>query len=274
MFTKLLKHEWRATRGVLGLLCLISLSAALVGGAAMRYLVWFGNQENQAGLEVVLCVLSMIAAIVGIFICAAGIEFFTIWRFYKSRFTDEGYLTFTLPVTTHQILLSSLVTNLIGAVVAIAALGVSFIVFCLVGFSALEGLFPMLWDMMPSIWEKLKLLLQQEEIRYVWMFLANALVGMVCEIVVVMLSVTIGSIIAQKHKILAAIGVYYGIHVGISLVSGTISILSNLPAMTGSSDPYRVFDNLLASQTALLLVIGVVSYILMYHFVNRKLNLN
>ena len=274
MFTKLLKHEWRAARGVLGLLCLISLSAALLGGSAMRYLVSFSNQDAQAGLGVVLCVLSMIAAIVGIVVCAAGIEFFTIWRFYKSRFTDEGYLTFTLPVTTHQILLSSLVTNLIGAVIAIAALIVSFIVFGIVGFSALEGLFPMLWDMMPGIWEKLKLLLQQEELRYVWMLLANSLCGMVCEIVVVMLSVTIGSIIAQKHKILAAIGVYYGIHVGISLVSGTIGILGNLPAITGSADPYGIFSNLLVSQMALFLVIGVVSYVLMYHFVNRKLNLN
>ena len=51
MFAKLLKHEWRATRGVLGLLCLISLSAALLGGGAMRYLVSFSNQENRLDWE-------------------------------------------------------------------------------------------------------------------------------------------------------------------------------------------------------------------------------
>ena len=50
MFTKLLKHEWLATRGSLGTLCLVSLAASLLGGLTMRYLVWASTaqgMENQ-----------------------------------------------------------------------------------------------------------------------------------------------------------------------------------------------------------------------------------
>ena len=39
MYSKLLKYDWRATRGMLGLLCLICLGAALAGGGTMRYLI-------------------------------------------------------------------------------------------------------------------------------------------------------------------------------------------------------------------------------------------
>ena len=39
MFAKLLKHEWRATRGVIGLLCVIILIAGLtIGGVMCRIL--------------------------------------------------------------------------------------------------------------------------------------------------------------------------------------------------------------------------------------------
>ena len=45
MFTKLLKHEWRATRGMLGTLCLVCLGASLLGGLTMRYLMWTSTAQ-------------------------------------------------------------------------------------------------------------------------------------------------------------------------------------------------------------------------------------
>ena len=39
MFTKLLKHEWRATRGMLGTLCLVCVGSSLLGGGTMRCLM-------------------------------------------------------------------------------------------------------------------------------------------------------------------------------------------------------------------------------------------
>ena len=39
MFTKLLRHEWRATRGILGLLCIIVLIAGITIGCTMYIMV-------------------------------------------------------------------------------------------------------------------------------------------------------------------------------------------------------------------------------------------
>ena len=94
MFAKLLKYEWRATRGFLGLLSLICLSAALVGGLSMRYLVWVSELDTQEDVAIVLSVLTMIFAFIAIVICCVAMELYAVWRFYKSRFTDEGYLTY------------------------------------------------------------------------------------------------------------------------------------------------------------------------------------
>ena len=60
MFTKLLKHEWRATRGMLGTLCLICLGASLLGGGTMRYLMIASSQDDQQNVIVVLNVLAMV----------------------------------------------------------------------------------------------------------------------------------------------------------------------------------------------------------------------
>ena len=139
MFTKLIKHEWRASRGALGLICLICLIGALLGGCSMRYLVWVSSQTESMKLMDVLCVLALIAAIIAIAVCGMGELIFLIWRFYKSRFTDEGYLTFTLPVNTHQILLSSMLSSVIGMLIVTVVVVISVIVLLLVGFSGVEG---------------------------------------------------------------------------------------------------------------------------------------
>ena len=118
MFTKLLKHEWRATRGTLGILCLVSLGAGLLGGLTMHYLIWVDTaREMQHDVIVVLSALAMVAAVIAVGAAGVATLFLLIGRFYKSRFTDEGYLTFTLPVNVHQNLLSSMVNSIIGMII-------------------------------------------------------------------------------------------------------------------------------------------------------------
>ena len=106
--------------------------------------------------------------------------------------------------------------------------------------------------------------------KYVGLFLLNVLTGSVCELVVLMLSVTIGSIIAKKHKILMAVGVYYAIHVALSMVT---SITLAIGAFSGADGKLWMLRYL--GGTALLMTgVAIVGYFLMYWLVDRKLNLN
>ena len=273
MFAKLLKYEWRATRGFLGLLSLICLSAALVGGLSMRYLVWVSELDTQEDVAIVLSVLTMIFAFIAIVICCVAMELYAVWRFYKSRFTDEGYLTFTLPVTTHQILLSSFVNCLISMVCALAALMVGYLVLLLLGFSALEGFFPSLWEVMPLAMENLWRLFSGETGAFLAQLALGVVAGVLNSTVMMMLAVTIGSILAKKHKVLAAIGVYYGINMVMSLITSVLGVVLGLSVYSSQSSGMDVFSSMMLWNAGLFLIVAVGGYFLTHWLVSRKLNL-
>ena len=270
MFTKLLKHEWRATRGMLGTLCLVCLGASLLGGGTMRYLILASSQDAEHNAIVALNVLAMVAAMIVVAVAGVAGLFLYIGRFYKSRFTDEGYLTFTLPVNTHQNLLSSMINSTIGMVIVFFVICAALVIWLMIGFSGIPDFYKTVWEKLPELWEVFLRVCDQMPWKYVGLFLMNVLTGSVCELVVLMLSVTIGSIIAKKHKILATVGVYYGINVVISMVSSFTMAMGAFSGADGKLWMLRFFN----STAALMVVISVAGYFLMYALVDRKLNLN
>ena len=270
MFTKLLKHEWRATRGMLGTLCLVCLGAGLLGGGTMRYLIGATFQEAQHDAIVVLNVLAMVAAMIVVAVAGVAGLFLHIGRFYKSRFTDEGYLTFTLPVNTHQNLLSSMINSAIGMVIVFFVICAALVLWLMIGFSGIPDSYKTVWEKFPELWAGLKHAWSTIPWKYVWMFLLNIVTGSVCELVVLMLSVTIGSILAKKHKILAVVGLYYGIHVALSIVTGFIMAMGAFSGSEGAQMMFRVFT----SSAVMTAVVAIAGYFLMYWLVDRKLNLN
>ena len=270
MFTKLLKHEWRATRGMLGTLCLVCLGASLLGGGTMRYLMIASSQDAQQNVIVVLNVLAMVAAMIAVAVVGVAALFLYIGRFYKSRFTDEGYLTFTLPVNTHQNLLASMVNTAIGMVIIFFVICAALGVWLMIGLPGMGEFLGEVWEKFPELWAGLKHAWSTIPWKYVWMFLLNIVTGSVCELVTLMLSVTIGSIIAKKHKILAAVGVYYGINVLISMTCSATLAAQAFSSSEGAQMVFRVFT----SSAVMTAGVAIAGYFLMYALVDRKLNLN
>ena len=280
MFTKLLKHEWRATKGILALLCIIILIAGITIGCTMYTMVSASRDgatiSVDGSLKVetmqplsefaeVACVLLIMAGVGAVAICSAGSLFFLIFRFYKRCFPDEGYLTFTLPVTTHQILLSSLVNTIIGEIIMLVAVCLS------VGIAAVLFLAAFPENL---IWADVSVGLK-EAFSQMWVSLAEHLdvlasmtvtgiIGALSELIVRMLAVTIGAMIAKNNKILAAVGVYYGI----SILQSFVFTFVNLSVW----DKHTVLG--FFSVTSLTsLVIGIGGYFLMHYLVDKKLNL-
>ena len=275
MFTKLLKHEWRATRGMLGTLCLVCLGASLLGGGTMRYLVWASTaQDMQHNAIIVLNVLAMVAAMIAVAVVGVAALFVYIGRFYKSRFTDEGYLTFTLPVSTHQNLLASMANTAIGMVIIFFVICAALAVWMLIGFSAIPGFYERVREVLPEVWAEIRREIGKAENSDIFggiaLFLVNVLTGAACEMVTLMLSVTIGSILAKKHKILAAIGVYYGINVVISMAGSATLSMQAFTTSGGAQMVLRVFTSSAVMTTA----VAVAGYFLMYWLMDKKLNLN
>jgi hypothetical protein len=105
MLGKLLKYEWKATARYF-----VFLYAAVLGMALLNKFFWFIESEN-----VVLNVLRGIITAVFVLLIIASFVFsfvIIIYRFYKNLLSDEGYLSFTLPVSVSKHIISKM---LIGA---------------------------------------------------------------------------------------------------------------------------------------------------------------
>ena len=275
MFAKLLKHEWRSTREMLGILCLISLGASLLGGLTMCYLFYVSSHDGGGSEALkILSVLFMIAAMIALAVVGVAAVVVYMGRFYKSRFTDEGYLTFTLPVNTHQNLLASLVNTAIGMVLITLVICLSGCLWMVIAFAGVEGFYQTVREHFPELWEKFWSLVQTHAGEIPWGVMArgmlSALTGAINSLVMLMLAVTVGSLIAKKHKILAAVAVFYGIHVLISIA--TAFLMSATVALSGGA--LAAMSGYFGRTALLMTALSLGGYFLMYWLVDRKLNLN
>lgn len=286
MFAKLLKHEFRATRGVVAILCAILLVSGLTMGLSLQRMISMAENDymsvvvtNETAAEDaamtisseaplladILCVFLMIAAIVAISICAASAIFFLIYRFYKSRFTDEGYLTFTLPVTNHQLLLSSITNTTLNLLIVGVVTAVTVLLIFLLALSAVPDV--AVWEELKQVWPEILAVLKQAAAEDAGLLALMAFSGVASffrQIIQLMLAVTIGALIAKKHKLLAAVGVYYGINMAVSFLTSMVSIYA-----LNNNQPY-VFMGIQGIVSAALVAGG---YFLMHYLTSRKLNL-
>lgn len=264
MFAKLLKHEWRANRGLVGLLCaIIGISGILTGGIA-RYMTWSSVTGNAFMVSVYSIVLAVaVLAIVG---CSVGAMYLLVHRFYASRFTDQGYLMLTLPVTTHQQLLASIVNTVVGVVLvgitalAATAVGIGIFVSSFDQATAREMLQVLAdtGDLLKTVSGADGLYLLLEIVSLAVMFLAD--------ILLLMLAVTVGSQ-AAKHPVLKGAGLYIGVDILLTEINRLLGSWANMkldhPGVGGNA------------VTALLLytAAALISYFVMHHILDKKLNL-
>ena len=163
MFKKLLKYDMMAVWRLWWIAVMIVPIAAVVGSAMLRFII--EGTENLM-FEDPISTLLLMGAILVVFACLVAIVLSFILtmvliyvRFYKNLYTDEGYLTFTLPVSRKQILLSKTLNAFIwyilhGLLVAVALF--LFILFAIPPegnalintelFKGIGGLFSELWS--------------------------------------------------------------------------------------------------------------------------------
>lgn len=266
MFRKLLKHEFRATRGFLGIACAAAIGSGLLGGASLRYLTYAAETQPDANVSIVFFALALVAAFLALFTSCIAMLVMQVGRFYNSRFTDEGYLTFTLPVSGHQILLSSLVSGVVNVIIVWLVMVVSFFLLIYLGVSGTPGFAEEFWPELGEFFRRLGAEIRMHHVGMILETILVALVSAVAEGCVIMLSVTLGALKAKKHKILAAFGFYYLIHV-------VLSILSTV-AMARFAF-YQDFEFYLEMGITGLgaLVIAAACYFPTHYLVTRRLNL-
>ena len=97
----------------------------------------------------------------------------------------------------------------------------------------------------------------------VFIFLSESAYNLVLPLV----SITIGALVAKKHKILCAVGVGYGLSIVLSMVIG---FLSAYILAVGNIDD---LNSLYISSAIFQLALAIGGYFLMHHLIEKKLNI-
>jgi len=220
-----------------------------------------------------LLIFSIIAIIASVFV----IGFILLQRYYKNFFGDEGYLTFTLPVKTSAHLTAKLISGVFWML--LGGIGVVISVFVLVVFGTAEkgqiinkevlDTFSMLFK---ELFEKVGV---GDGVAYIIELVLLILIQCIAQMLLFYLAITLGSIIAKKHKVLTSVGMYLGINAAAgtiiniiaAIVFGKVYITNNLSVFANSAHLFFILFIVLYS------VISVVVFILINDLLRRKLNL-
>lgn len=261
MFGKLMKAEWRASRRVIGALCAVVLiSGALLGLLGNLLLREENGNWQLPGFVNVLFSLLSVAAVLAVALSLAASVFYALWRYYRSRFTEEGYLTYTLPVNNHQLMLSSI----LASVLEILLVGLATVAAVAMAFGIFAAELP--WNEVDwgLVWSRFEELLSSFHpvAGDVLLVLLNMVLMCLATLLTLMLAVTIGATAAKKHPVLLAIAVYYGL----SLV--------RMAACLNAADACASSGAALAALAGVNAAATLIAYFWMYYLTSRRLNLN
>ena len=239
MLTKLLKYEFRSIGRQL-----IPLYLGILGLAVVNHFFWFSNPSNRGGMNQTLGGVPAIATMMAyVAVCVALVVItilLIIQRFYKGLLTEEGYLMFTLPCKTWQLIASK---GIAASVMTVAGTFAGILSAMLMGMSLSDwGIFfgafgKIPWGVMfkeHALWP-----------LYVVEGLILVLVALFAAIGHVYASISIGHLF-NRHRVAWAIGAYIGINIAQSVIMvvfanlgnkfnwfGLDNLVSKLPASSG-----------------------------------------
>ena len=261
MFGKLMKAEWRASRRVIGALCAVVLiSGALLGLLGNLLLRESSSSWQLPGFVNVLFSLLSVAAVLAVALSLAASVFYALWRYYRSRFTEEGYLTYTLPVNNHQLMLSSI----LASVLEILLVGLATVAAVAMAFGIFAAGLP--WNEVDRglVWSRFRELLSlRPVVGDVLLVLLNMVLMFLATLLTLMLAVTIGATASKKHPVLLAIAVYYG-----------LSLVRMAACLNAADAAYLSSGAALAALAGVNAAATLIAYFWMYYLTSRRLNLN
>jgi len=261
MFAKLLKHEFRTVGRSLFPVSIAALLSAVFG--YFITLIATSNIElnNYSAIDSLAGILQG-SIYLFLIIYAVGCSISLYLRFYRTKFTDEGYLTFTLPASTHQILLSSILNMVIWFVIILVVVFVSVILLAAPLLARLDDLIYHIQEPVAS---------SKPPIGVTLVNILEAICTMCYGLILPLLAITLGSLLAKKHKLLAAFGIGYAINLAVSLISGILMIQEMSSTVMLYEDYYISVSTIISS--LLSLALAVAGYFVMHHMIKNKLNI-
>ncbi len=265
MLSKLLKHEFRATARIL--LPVYLLLAASTGLFCLTMLL----SRRAPDLWVLSVFRGLVIAAFVITIIGAGLVTLAlmVYRFYKNYMTDEGYLMFTLPATTGQLIWSKLIVAMVWSVITFLAVAAALaLAVTVLPFLDMEGLRALLEPLLSQI-------SAGQIAAYIAEAAASALFGTLRTFLMFYAAIALGHSFAN-HKILLSVVFYIGFSIALQTATsfgGVFGIISAAESDFFSGDPLIWTHTLSVLSIAAALVLTAVFYLVTRFCLKKRLNL-
>lgn len=281
MLKKLFKYEWKAFWKVPTAINVFLGIMTFIGIISLASPFWeldIRGIEIMLGLAVFFYILAIAAGSIGVTIAITA-------RYYKNIYTDEGYLTNTLPVTARQIILSKLFVGVIWSFITGAAVSIS--VFSLIYTASLSysdvNIFYEFWQDFP---EFLRFFREEAKISF-FLFAFLGLIYLVLSTALSILKLYTAIALGQlfsRHKVAGAVMWYIGEYVVFEIIT---SFLRGIPSYSNglfsfffsygisyyNSNSYSVLLSMLIA-IGFCLAVCAGLYFLTEHMLKNRLNLD
>jgi len=258
MLGKLLKHEWKATAGRYGLFYLVLAAMTLIAAVFHALPVENAIFKFFEGTILVLYVL----AVVGVVFCSTALG---VIRFYKSVVSDEGYLTFTLPVKVEALVFSKFLVAITWQLVTVALSAASLFLVFIPGHIEMD----VVSDVISGLTDQFG--------KMVPVFFVMLFFSMMHQMLMYYLSLSIGQLF-NTYKIVGAVVAYCAIYFVMEMVVMVVMLLifliigfdkvdSLLSTMDGMANFYLI-------STGWTVVVAIAEYFGVCYLLKKKLNLN
>ncbi len=274
MLGKLMAYELRALWKPAIIMVAIMVAAGMIGAGclgatqALGEVARSGNGTLAAPMAGnATAVLFMAALFCGFLVwaAAAALYVFVAMRFYRTMFTDEGYLTLTLPVRAGTLIMAKfwVAYLLLVAFSLVALLMYALMVLAISGdTAAVAGVL--------SIMGGWGAFVADGDVASVLGGIVNTLVTCAYALGLAFCSLTLGAWWARRHKVAAAVGVYLAAGWAIALVFSIAGVV----AMAGSVAYWDVALTVVSlAQTLANIGVAVGGLALAAHLVRTKVDL-
>lgn len=287
MFSKLMKYDMRYGMRIWAIISAVLGIATIVFSPIMRFCAEYMERDNYSVFPIYSTIM-FFAAFISIVIFSLsqyGLYIPLYLRFYKHLYTDEGYLTFTLPVKRSSILLSkTLSTFILGTMYAIVIIVCAAFMALVIPPAEAGEIFNL------SIYKGISELFKDAQesgyigwiILYIVEYILLLFAACFFNQVLIQVCVTMGSIIAKKYKLLASIGVYFGVNLILSFIARIITLCAQISVTGMGLDFLKNFTVTQGLTSIAIIFLGIISavvamgfaiYFTTLNLLERKLNL-
>ena len=281
MFVKGMKYEIRSVARIVLPMLIVFLCAAMIMsvGFMLDGRVFHFTEKAEEGATVLAVLFTIVEVLLGmgLFLLMIAINLavyvLIIYRFYVSFFTDEGYLTFTLPVTIdcHLMIkiasmflwnIVSLIVTALGGLIILGGVAIGYTE----EFKVIFSEFPMIFEM---IWMELQQSVDFVGAQIVFGGLA-LIVTAIFQSLLIYFSIALGCMLFKKHRLLGSI-------LSIFVISGVYSTISSIGSyiLTYFSVMSEIVFLVLMGFVIALTVVGIIAmYLGMRYILQKKLNLD